>query len=140
MNVMARIPMRLQLRSLLFSLFYTLTVTAAAANNDDAVAAANDTSAADAAAAEAAAASDTWTTEIRYLWIAHGTLMLVAFGVFIPISVASSMLRYLLPGALWYKMHTFLNFASFLMILASFAIAVYIVRTRLVQIAVAAVE
>ena len=63
----------------------------------------------------------------QQLWVAHGYLMIISFVFLIPLAIAASMLRFMLPGACWFTLHTFLSWLAFLMISTGFGIAVYIV-------------
>ena len=65
----------------------------------------------------------------KSLWISHGIMMMVAFGVCIPIGIGGSMLRNIIPGdALYFSIHTIFNFTALTLVLAAFGIAVYQVR------------
>jgi hypothetical protein len=66
----------------------------------------------------------------RQLWMAHGLLMALAWGIFVPLAVGSSRLRDLLgfaPG-LWFKIHQGLNMLAVLCTIVGFAIAVHAIN------------
>ena len=50
----------------------------------------------------------------QQLWVAHGYLMIISFVFLIPLAIAASMLRFMLPGACWFTLHTFLSWLAFL--------------------------
>ena len=68
----------------------------------------------------------------KNLWVAHGAVMMFAFGIFMPLAIAGSTLRRILPGeSLWFKIHKTLNTIAFLLVLAGIGIAKYQVRRRM---------
>jgi hypothetical protein len=63
----------------------------------------------------------------RQLWIWHGVLMAVSWGILVPLAIGSSMLRdtlCLAPGV-WLTIHLSLNMFAILCMIVSFGIAVY---------------
>jgi len=60
------------------------------------------------------------------LWLlAHGIMAFLAWGVFVPFAVQSSLLRSLLPeGPLWFNLHRAFNTTAFALFIAAFAVAV----------------
>jgi hypothetical protein len=61
----------------------------------------------------------------RSLWVAHGVLGGVAWGVFVPLAISSSILRDLIPRKrLWFKIHMFLNVMASLFTIVAFTLAV----------------
>jgi hypothetical protein len=61
----------------------------------------------------------------RELWVAHGVLMSVAWGILIPLGIGSSRLRDLFPPGMWIKIHQTLNMTAIICTIIGFAIAVY---------------
>lgn len=64
----------------------------------------------------------------KTLWVIHGVLMSVAFGVLIPIGISFSMLRHLFKmsdGGVWFNYHMNINMFAVLCIIGAFAIAIY---------------
>jgi hypothetical protein len=66
-------------------------------------------------------------SSIRQLWIWHGVLMAVSWGILMPLAIGSSMLRetLCLPPGLWLKLHYSLNMFAIACMIVSFAIAVH---------------
>jgi hypothetical protein len=61
----------------------------------------------------------------KKVWIAHGVMAFLAWGVLVPISVNASLFRGILPkGSLWFNLHRFFNTAAFALLIALFSIAV----------------
>jgi hypothetical protein len=61
----------------------------------------------------------------RNVWLAHGIMAFLAWGVLVPFAVQSSLLRGFLPnGPLWFKLHRAFNTISFALTIAVFGIAV----------------
>lgn len=67
------------------------------------------------------------TPYIQKLWATHGILMILGWVILIPTAITASLCRRFLPDALWFTIHTFLNWTAFFLIFLSFVIAVYIV-------------
>jgi hypothetical protein len=64
----------------------------------------------------------------QQLWMAHGWLMAISWGVLTPIAIGSSILRKRLgnkAAGTWYVLHSNINTLSFACTLAGFGIAVY---------------
>jgi hypothetical protein len=61
----------------------------------------------------------------RQLWVAHGVLMSVAWGILIPLGIGSSRLRDLFHPEMWIKIHQTLNMTAIICTIIGFAIAVY---------------
>jgi hypothetical protein len=58
-------------------------------------------------------------------WLAHGIMAFIAWGVFVPWAVQSSILRDFLPqGPAWFQLHRAFNSTAFALFIAFFAIAV----------------
>jgi hypothetical protein len=64
---------------------------------------------------------------IRQLWIWHGVLMALSWGILMPLAIGSSMLRDILclPPGVWLKLHYSLNMFAIACMIVSFAIAVH---------------
>ena len=61
----------------------------------------------------------------KSVWLAHGIIAFLAWGVLIPFAVQASLLRDLLPkGPLWIKLHKVFNATAYASFIALFAIAV----------------
>ena len=63
----------------------------------------------------------------RPLWIAHGFLMAIAWGVCFPIAIGAVMLRnvsFLAENGRWFKIHFYLNIANALFTFGGFSLAV----------------
>ena len=63
----------------------------------------------------------------RPLWIAHGFLMAIAWGICAPIAIGAVLLRnvsFLAESGRWYKIHYFLNTTNALFTFAGFSLAV----------------
>ena len=59
------------------------------------------------------------------VWLAHGVMAFLAWGVLVPISVNASLFRGLFPnGSLWFNLHRSFNIAAFALFIAFFSIAV----------------
>jgi hypothetical protein len=65
----------------------------------------------------------------KTLWIVHGVLMAGAWAILVPLAVASSVLRGLLPlpGGAWFQIHRTLNSVAIAATVAGFAIAVHLI-------------
>jgi len=65
-------------------------------------------------------------TPDKAAWLAHGIMAFVAWGVFVPLAVQSSLLRNVLPclGDGWFQVHRALNASAYVFSIAFFAIAV----------------
>jgi hypothetical protein len=62
----------------------------------------------------------------KSLWIAHGILMFIAWGILLPIGIGCSMVRRLVPGnGMWFQIHRICNGTAFLLMTAGFGIAVH---------------
>jgi hypothetical protein len=63
----------------------------------------------------------------RRLWVWHGVLMAVSWGILVPLAIGSSLLRDTLnlPPGVWLTMHMSLNMFAILCMVISFGIAVY---------------
>jgi hypothetical protein len=71
----------------------------------------------------------------RQLWIWHGFLMAVSWGILVPLAIGSSMLRdtlCLAPGV-WLTIHLSLNMFAILCMVVSFGIAVYATNANTVD-------
>jgi len=65
------------------------------------------------------------TAPNKGLWLAHGVMLFLAWGVFVPFAVQASLLRKLLPeGGIWLQIHRGLNTISLALFIAGFAISV----------------
>mmetsp|Transcript_2297 Transcript_2297/g.4884 ORF Transcript_2297/g.4884 Transcript_2297/m.4884 type:complete len:309 (-) Transcript_2297:295-1221(-) len=65
------------------------------------------------------------TAPNKGLWLAHGVILFLAWGVFVPFAVQASLLRKLLPeGGIWFQIHRGLNTISLALFIAGFAISV----------------
>jgi hypothetical protein len=66
-------------------------------------------------------------SSIRQLWIWHGVLMAISWGILVPLAIGSSLLRDTLnlPPGVWLMMHISLNMFAILCMVVSFGIAVY---------------
>ena len=67
----------------------------------------------------------------KFLWILHGTVLSVAWGVFVPLGVGASLVRsgivkYITPNdeGFWFKLHFFFNMSAVILTVVGFAIAV----------------
>lgn len=61
----------------------------------------------------------------RAAWLAHGIMAFIAWGVFVPFAVQSSLLRDLLPaGPIWFNLHRAFNAMAFVLTVAAFSVAV----------------
>jgi hypothetical protein len=69
--------------------------------------------------------SSTLVKPNRGLWVAHGVLMSVAWGILIPLGIGSSRLRNFFPPGMWIKIHQTLNMTAILCTIAGFGIAVH---------------
>ncbi|KAL7541591.1 hypothetical protein ACHAWF_006979 [Thalassiosira exigua] len=70
-------------------------------------------------------ASEAIAVPNKAAWLAHGIMAFIAWGVFAPFAVQSSLLRDLLPsGPLWFQLHRGFNSMAFALFVAVFAIAV----------------
>jgi hypothetical protein len=66
----------------------------------------------------------------RQLWVAHGVLMSISWGILVPLAVGFSRLRDLLglaPG-MWCKIHQSLNMVAVICTIIGFSIAVYAIN------------
>jgi hypothetical protein len=63
----------------------------------------------------------------RQLWIWHGVLMAISWGILVPLAIGSSLLRDTLnlPPGVWLTMHMSLNMFAILCMIVSLGIAVY---------------
>jgi hypothetical protein len=63
----------------------------------------------------------------RQLWVWHGVLMAVSWGILVPLAIGSSLLRDMLclPPGVWLTLHMSLNMFAILCMVVSFSIAVY---------------
>jgi hypothetical protein len=63
----------------------------------------------------------------RQLWVWHGVLMALSWGILVPLAIGSSLLRdtLCLPPGVWLTMHISLNMFAILCMVVSFGIAVY---------------
>jgi hypothetical protein len=71
----------------------------------------------------------------RKLWIWHGVLMALSWGILVPLAIGSSMLRDTLcfaPGV-WLTIHLSLNMFAILCMVVSFSIAVYATNASIVE-------
>jgi hypothetical protein len=72
----------------------------------------------------------------KKLWIAHGVLMALAWGILVPLAIGSSMLRptlsKLLPKGMWFSIHFYLNMLAMALMVASFGIAVHAINSNTV--------
>lgn len=71
------------------------------------------------------------TAETRSLWVAHGVLMALAWGVCAPIAIGAVMLRhvgFLAKKGTWYKIHFYVNIANILFTFIGFFLAVAATR------------
>jgi hypothetical protein len=65
----------------------------------------------------------------KSLWIAHGILMFISWGILLPIGIGCSLVRRLVPGnGTWFMIHRFFNGSAFLLMTAGFGIAIYNVQ------------
>ena len=64
--------------------------------------------------------------DTRKLWVAHGVMMAVSWGILVPIAIGSSMLRDILPlpPGMWFKIHFYTNSLAVLCTIIGFALAV----------------
>lgn len=67
----------------------------------------------------------------RNLWIAHGAMAAIAWGILVPLAVGSSLIRNILEAiglskGSWFQIHRGLNSLAVLLTIVSFSIAVYI--------------
>eukprot|EP00584_Thalassiosira_punctigera_P010917 CAMPEP_0172547466 /NCGR_PEP_ID=MMETSP1067-20121228/16995_1 /TAXON_ID=265564 ORGANISM="Thalassiosira punctigera, Strain Tpunct2005C2" /NCGR_SAMPLE_ID=MMETSP1067 /ASSEMBLY_ACC=CAM_ASM_000444 /LENGTH=829 /DNA_ID=CAMNT_0013334551 /DNA_START=42 /DNA_END=2531 /DNA_ORIENTATION=+ len=70
-------------------------------------------------------ASEEVITPNKVAWLAHGIMSFLAWGVFVPFAVQSSLLRDLLPkGPIWIKLHKAFNAIAYALSILIFAIAV----------------
>jgi hypothetical protein len=71
-------------------------------------------------------------SSIRQLWIWHGILMGVSWGILMPLAIGSSMLRetLCLPPGSWLKLHYSHNMFAIACMIVSFAIAVHATNTN----------
>ena len=75
------------------------------------------------------------------VWLAHGVLAFLAWGVLFPCSVNASLLRDVLPkGPLWFNFHRNSSVAAFALFVALFCIAVYTPRRKGGDILITAME
>jgi hypothetical protein len=62
----------------------------------------------------------------KSLWIAHGILMFISWGILLPIGIGCSIVRRLVPGnGTWFQVHRICNGTAFLLMTAGFGIAVH---------------
>jgi DOMON domain len=65
------------------------------------------------------------------LWVAHGIMMFISWGILLPIGIGSSIIRRLVPGnGTWFLLHRVANGLAFLLMTAAFGIAVYNVKAN----------
>jgi hypothetical protein len=64
----------------------------------------------------------------RQLWLVHGALMALSWGVLVPCAIGSSLLRAMIGGPLWFQIHQYTQMLAFLSTTAGFGIAVYNVQ------------
>ena len=70
-------------------------------------------------------ASEVVATPNKAAWLAHGIMAFLAWGVFVPFAVQSSLLRSFLPsGPLWFNLHRAFNNTALAFTIIIFAIAV----------------
>jgi DOMON domain len=63
------------------------------------------------------------------LWVAHGIMMFISWGILLPIGIGASVIRRLVPGnGMWFQLHRVANGLAFLLMTAAFGIAVYNVK------------
>jgi hypothetical protein len=58
------------------------------------------------------------------IFAAHGIMAVIAWAFLTPFAVGSAFVRSLLPTTLWFKLHMYLNFSSFVLTLTAFILAV----------------
>jgi hypothetical protein len=63
----------------------------------------------------------------RHLWVWHGVLMAISWGILVPLAIGSSLLRDMLclPPGVWLTLHMSLNMFAILCMVVGFGIAVY---------------
>jgi len=77
-------------------------------------------------------AGDEEEDKLKRLWNAHGLLMGIAWGIFVPLAVASSVFRNLLPlppGA-WFTIHIGLNSLAAVFTIIGFGLAVHAINVE----------
>lgn len=62
------------------------------------------------------------------LWKAHGILMTVSWGLFVPLAICSSLLRDILPEGSWFKLHLFFNVSAIICTVTAFVLAFYAIH------------
>ena len=73
----------------------------------------------------ASGSSEALTAPNMSAWLAHGIMAFLAWGVFVPFAVQSSLLRSFLPeGPMWFNLHRAFNVTGFALFIAAFAVAV----------------
>jgi hypothetical protein len=71
--------------------------------------------------------------ETRPLWVAHGVLMALAWGVCAPLAIGAVLLRnvsFLSNKGYWFKIHFYLNICNILFTAAGFALAVVAIQKQ----------
>jgi|NOAtaT_6_FD_contig_121_436092_length_1436_multi_5_in_0_out_0_1 hypothetical protein len=58
------------------------------------------------------------------IFAAHGIMAVIAWAFLTPFAVGSAFVRSLLPTTLWFKLHMYVNFSSFVLTLTAFILAV----------------
>jgi len=58
------------------------------------------------------------------VWLAHGIIAFIAWGVLVPTAVQSAIMRSLFKGPLWFKLHQYINATAMALTVAVFAIGV----------------
>jgi len=71
---------------------------------------------------------DAFEAQQRQLWLVHGALMALSWGVLVPCAIGSSLLRAIIGGPLWFQIHQYTQMLAFLTTTAGFGIAVYNVQ------------
>jgi hypothetical protein len=61
-------------------------------------------------------------------WIAHGVCASLAWAIIVPLAIGSALLRKKFVGETWLQIHRLLNILAAILTIASFGIAVYIIR------------
>lgn len=66
----------------------------------------------------------------KELWILHGILMAIGWGLFVPLAIGASLTRNLFPkeGGLWFKIHRGLNSFAMICILIGFLLAFILIQ------------
>jgi len=77
-----------------------------------------------AASSQSVEFNDTGSTDTRTLWIAHGIMMALAWGIIAPLAIGASLLRNKL-GPSWLSMHLTLNLLVVFLTMTGFLVAVW---------------